>query len=42
MFTDDIVLCNEDREDVEVDPERFAMERCGMKVSSSWTEYLGT
>ena len=42
MFADDIVLCSEDREDVEVDQERWriAIERCRMKVSRSKTEYL--
>ncbi|KAK3515182.1 hypothetical protein QTP70_009592 [Hemibagrus guttatus] len=42
MFTDDIVICNESREQVEQNLERwrFALERRGMKVSCSKTEYM--
>ncbi|KAK3530562.1 hypothetical protein QTP86_027920 [Hemibagrus guttatus] len=42
MFADDIVICSESREQVEVNLERwrFALERRGMKVSCSKTEYM--
>ena len=42
MFAADIELCSKDREDAEVDLEscRCEMERRGMKVSKSKTEYL--
>ncbi|KAK3510410.1 hypothetical protein QTP70_005908 [Hemibagrus guttatus] len=42
MFGDDIVICSESREQVEENPERwrFALERRGMKVSRSKTEYM--
>ncbi|MCJ8731241.1 hypothetical protein PDJAM_G00197160 [Pangasius djambal] len=42
MFADDIVICSESREQVEENLERwrFALERRGMKVSRSKTEYL--
>ncbi len=42
MFLDDIVMCSESREQVEVSLERwrFALERRGMKVSRSKTEYM--
>ncbi|KAK3557560.1 hypothetical protein QTP70_030490, partial [Hemibagrus guttatus] len=41
MFADDIVICSESREQVEESLEswRFALERRGMKVSRSKTEY---
>ncbi|KAK3556662.1 hypothetical protein QTP70_011926 [Hemibagrus guttatus] len=41
MFSDDIVICSESREQVEENLERwrFALERRGMKVSRSKTEY---
>ncbi|KAK3540940.1 hypothetical protein QTP86_006406 [Hemibagrus guttatus] len=42
MFTDDIVICSESREQVEeyLERWRFALERRGMKVSRSKTEYM--
>ncbi|KAK3544372.1 hypothetical protein QTP86_010153 [Hemibagrus guttatus] len=42
MFADDIVICSESREQVEENLERwrFALERRGMKVSCSKTEYI--
>ncbi|KAK3544420.1 hypothetical protein QTP86_011158 [Hemibagrus guttatus] len=42
MFADDIVICSESREQVEENLERwrFALERRGMKVSDSKTEYM--
>ncbi|KAK3537397.1 hypothetical protein QTP70_008857 [Hemibagrus guttatus] len=42
MFADDIVICSESREQVEESLERwrFALERRGMKVSCSKTEYM--
>ncbi|KAK3518784.1 hypothetical protein QTP70_012732 [Hemibagrus guttatus] len=42
MFADDIVICSESREQVEESLERwrFALERRGMKVSRSKTEYV--
>ncbi|KAK3572984.1 hypothetical protein QTP86_011837 [Hemibagrus guttatus] len=42
MFADDIVICSESREQVEENRERwrFALERRGMKVSRSKTEYM--
>ncbi|KAK3545481.1 hypothetical protein QTP70_007726 [Hemibagrus guttatus] len=42
MFVDDIVICSESREQVEENLERwrFALERRGMKVSCSKTEYM--
>ena len=42
LFADDIVICKETREEVERRLEcwRYALERRGMKVSRSKTEYL--
>ena len=42
LFTDDIVICKETREEVEQRLEfwKYALERRGMKVSRSKTEYL--
>ncbi|KAK3525884.1 hypothetical protein QTP70_010940 [Hemibagrus guttatus] len=42
MFADDIVICSESREQVEENLERwkFALERRGMKVNCSKTEYM--
>ncbi|KAK3570020.1 hypothetical protein QTP86_009157 [Hemibagrus guttatus] len=42
MFADNIVICSESREQVEENLERwrFALERRGMKVSHSKTEYM--
>ncbi|KAK3542088.1 hypothetical protein QTP86_013386 [Hemibagrus guttatus] len=42
MFTDDIVICSESREAVEISLERWrsALERMGMKVSRDKTEYM--
>ncbi|KAK3567099.1 hypothetical protein QTP86_009796 [Hemibagrus guttatus] len=42
MYADDIVICSESREQVEENLERwrFALERRGMKVSHSKTEYM--
>ncbi|KAK3561048.1 hypothetical protein QTP86_026390 [Hemibagrus guttatus] len=42
MFADDIVICSDSREQVEENLERwrFALERRGMKVSRSKTEYM--
>ncbi|KAK3558157.1 hypothetical protein QTP86_011880 [Hemibagrus guttatus] len=42
MFADDIVICSESREQVEENLEmwRFALERRGMKVNRSKTEYM--
>ncbi|KAK3527856.1 hypothetical protein QTP86_009414 [Hemibagrus guttatus] len=42
MFADDIVICSESREKVEENLERwrFALERRGMKVTRSKTEYM--
>ena len=42
LFAEDIVICEETREEVErrLETWRYALERRGMKVSSSKTEYL--
>ncbi|KAK3538157.1 hypothetical protein QTP70_032551, partial [Hemibagrus guttatus] len=42
MFADDIVICSESKAQVEENLERwrFALERRGMKVSRSMTEYM--
>ena len=42
LFADDIVICEETREEVErrIDSWRCALERRGMKISRSKTEYL--
>ncbi|KAK3515567.1 hypothetical protein QTP70_024592 [Hemibagrus guttatus] len=42
MFADDLLICSESREQVEENLERwrFALERRGMKVSHSKTEYV--
>ncbi|KAK3529353.1 hypothetical protein QTP70_029338, partial [Hemibagrus guttatus] len=42
MFADDIVICSESRDQMEENLERwrFALERRGMKVSGSKTEYM--
>ena len=42
MFTDDIVICSESKEQVERSLERwrYAIERRGMKVNRSKTEYM--
>ena len=42
MFADDIVICGDTRQDVEGELERwrYALERRGMKVSRSKTEYM--
>ncbi|KAK3542975.1 hypothetical protein QTP70_008094, partial [Hemibagrus guttatus] len=42
MFADDIVICSESREQMEENLERwrFALERRGIKVSRSKTEYM--
>ncbi|KAK3522102.1 hypothetical protein QTP70_025265, partial [Hemibagrus guttatus] len=42
MFADDIVICSESREQLEENLERwrFVLERRGMKVSRSKTEYM--
>ncbi|KAK3559384.1 hypothetical protein QTP86_012755, partial [Hemibagrus guttatus] len=42
MFADDIVICSESREQMEENLERwrFALERRGMKLSRSKTEYM--
>ena len=41
-FADDIVICKENREEVEqrLESWRYALEKRGMKVSRSKTEYL--
>ena len=42
LFADDIVICEETREEVErrLESWKYALERRGMKVSRSKTEYL--
>ena len=42
MFTDDIVICSESKKQVERSLERwrYAIERRGMKVNRSKTEYM--
>ena len=42
LFADDIVICEETREEIDRRLEcwRYALERRGMKVSGSMTEYL--
>ena len=42
MFADDIVICSESKEQVKRSLERwrYALERRGMKVSRSKTEYM--
>ena len=42
LFADDIVICEETREEVEwrLESWKYALERRGMKVSGSKTEYL--
>ena len=43
MFADDIVICSKSRQQLEENLERwsFALERTGMRVSHSKTEYKG-
>ena len=42
LFADDIVICEETREEVEqrLESWKYALERRGMKVSRSKTKYL--
>ena len=42
LFADDILICKETRKELERRPESwgYALERRGMKVSRSKTEYL--
>ena len=42
LFADDIVICKETRKEVErrLESWKYALERRGMKVSNSKTEYL--
>ncbi|XP_037783490.1 uncharacterized protein LOC119579651 [Penaeus monodon] len=42
MFADDVVLCSEEKADLEVDLERWhnRLEKRGMKVSRAKTEYM--
>ena len=42
MFADDIVICSESKEQVERSLERwrYALERRGMKINRSKTEYM--